>query len=346
MRSSSSTSSRFNRALLVLIISACFISAHSLPARQAAMTADVRAALDLISADSLRGHLSFIASDRLEGRNTPSRGLDIAAEYIAAQFRRAGLEPAGDDGYFQTANWLLSEQDMDSFELKIHRGSETISVAKTGVSFSLDKALSLAQAPIIKVDYKDAAAIAALKPEQAAGKVIVTEIPDARREDRSRRGEMFRAQSEFMTRMKALNAALILSIDRNKAASTGAGQGRLINPEARATPYQLTNVPLITVRDVRLTSIYDSMSAGANSASLSLQVPAPVERPVKLRNCIGILRGVDPALKDTYVLVTAHYDHLGIRPGVEGDDIFNGANDDGSGTVSVIELAAAIASIK
>src|SRR5882724_4180895 len=55
-----------------------------------------------ISAASLRGHLSFLASDLLEGRATPSRGLDLAAEYIAAQFRRAGLEPVGDDGYFQT----------------------------------------------------------------------------------------------------------------------------------------------------------------------------------------------------------------------------------------------------
>src|SRR5215210_3480290 len=105
MRSDSRMSSRFTRTLLVLIISACSFSAHSFSARQAAITTDVRAALDRISADSLRGHLSFIASDQLEGRNTPSRGLDLAAEYIAAQFRRAALEPAGDDGYFQTADW-------------------------------------------------------------------------------------------------------------------------------------------------------------------------------------------------------------------------------------------------
>src|ERR1041384_1950108 len=78
-------------------------------AQQAPLAPDLRALLDHVSADSLRGHLSFIASDALEGRNTPSRGLDIAAEYIAAQFRRAGLEPAGDDGYFQTANFLIAE---------------------------------------------------------------------------------------------------------------------------------------------------------------------------------------------------------------------------------------------
>ena len=67
-----------------------------------------REILERIHAASLRGHVSFLASDLLEGRATPSRGLDIAAEYIAAQFRRAGLEPAGDDGLYQTANWLES----------------------------------------------------------------------------------------------------------------------------------------------------------------------------------------------------------------------------------------------
>jgi len=138
------------------------------------------AALERVSANDMRGHLSFLASDLLEGRGTPSRGLDLAAEYIAAQFRRAGLEPAGNDGYFQTTTFTP-------------RGSD---------------------------------------------------------------------------------------------------------------------------------------------------------RAEKVRNVIGVLRGADPKLKDTYVLVTAHYDHLGIRPGVEGDNIWNGANDDGSGTVSVIALAEALGGLK
>jgi Zn-dependent M28 family amino/carboxypeptidase len=71
------------------------------------------------------------------------------------------------------------------------------------------------------------------------------------------------------------------------------------------------------------------------------------EKPVvKLRNVVGLLRGSDPALKDSYVIVSAHYDHIGVRPTGEGDRINNGANDDGSGTVSVIELASALASMK
>src|SRR3954469_25479667 len=74
-----------------------------------AVTPAMEKALARISADSLRGHVAFLASDLLEGRGTPSRGLDLAAEYIAAQFRRAGLEPIGDDGYFQTADWKVDD---------------------------------------------------------------------------------------------------------------------------------------------------------------------------------------------------------------------------------------------
>src|SRR3954471_16793306 len=95
------------RRLTALALCA-FVSLAALaqtPARKAEVPERWRAALEQVSADDMRGHLSFISSDALEGRKTPSRGLDIAAEYIAAQFRRAGLEPAaGDDGYFQNAN--------------------------------------------------------------------------------------------------------------------------------------------------------------------------------------------------------------------------------------------------
>jgi hypothetical protein len=142
--------------------------------------------LSTISADAMRGHLAFLSSDALEGRGTPSRGLDVAAEYIASQFRAAGLEPLGDDGYFQTADW------------------------------------------------------------------------------------------------------------------------REIAPKREQAKY------------------------------------ADAPEPLLVRNVVGVLRGSDPELGKTYVMVTAHYDHIGIHGDGE-DRIFNGANDDGSGTVSVIELARAFA---
>ncbi|WP_295990729.1 hypothetical protein [Rugamonas sp.] len=79
------------KRLLALAVTAALAtgSAGAASAAAPALTPDIGAALERISADSMRGHLSFIASDLLEGRGTPSRGQDLAAEYIAAQYRRA-----------------------------------------------------------------------------------------------------------------------------------------------------------------------------------------------------------------------------------------------------------------
>ncbi len=138
------------------------------------VTADRSMALSSISESRMRGNLSFLASDLLEGRATPSPGLDIAATFIASQFRAAGLKPLGDDDFFQTTTY----------------------------------------------------------------------------------------------------------------------------------------------------------------------------REARVRNVIGLLEGSDPTLKNQYIFVTAHYDHLGKKSSGEGDLIFNGACDDGSGTVSVIEIAHALSQMK
>ncbi len=119
--------------LLLLPITA---SAQDKPRAAVELPADTAAALDRISADSLRGHLSFLASDLLEGRNSPSKGLDLAAEYIAAQYRRAGLEAVGDDGYFQTANWETFGPDASTFSLEVHVGGEAIRVQPESISLT------------------------------------------------------------------------------------------------------------------------------------------------------------------------------------------------------------------
>jgi Zn-dependent M28 family amino/carboxypeptidase len=81
------------------------------------------------------------------------------------------------------------------------------------------------------------------------------------------------------------------------------------------------------------------------TALVSVHIAPPASTPVKLHNVAGVLRGSDPALRDTYVLVTAHYDHLGVRGTGPGDHINNGANDDASGTASVLEIANALAAL-
>ncbi len=317
------------------------------PPAQVELSAEEVKAIGLIRADSLKGHLSFIASDLLEGRDTPSRGLDLAAEYIAAQFRRAGLEPVGDDGYFQTANWSIEEPDKSAFSLSIHDGQSLLSIDPSKISSTLRDKTDLEAIPIFKVLANDADALKALTPEQIKGNAVVTELPDVRRVEQSKRQAVFRSLQAFRDRMSSLGAALVIGVDRDENAAVGLSPGRLIDPESRGgLRMPAANPPRIQIHDPRIVALYDRLSPGASEAKLSLHQAAPVERPVKVKNVVGLLRGSDPALKETYVLVTAHYDHVGISTPTNGDKIYNGANDDGSGTVSVVEIASALGSLE
>jgi hypothetical protein len=308
-----------------------------------ALSPGLKQSLDRISADSLRGHLSFLASDLLEGRGTPSKGLDLAAEYIAAQFRRAGLEPIGDDGYFQTADWKYLAPDPDSFACQWKLADQVLSIEVDRASGSLEGAMNLPPTAAIKVDAMDAAALKALEPAAMKGKVVLAAVPNPYKADRSRTREMNQARLAFLERMDELKPALVVDVDRDTGAVLGlrrdGGGRRFGSPRA--------SVPRITLHSPQLARAFDAMPAGPSAATLSLRVGEPKERATKVRNVIGLLRGSDPALKDTYVILTAHYDHLGIGPANRsGDRIFNGANDDGSGTASVIEIASALSTLR
>lgn len=316
-----------------------------------AIAPDVKAAIDRISADSMRGHLSFIASDLLEGRNTPSPGLDIAAEYIAAQFRRAGLEPGGDAdeggtrSYFQVANWSVVQPDAEVFNLTINDGAQAYSVAMNRVSYPADLPLSLKDVALVRVPFKPVAEMKDIWPENIEGKVVLTEIPDIARVERERRAEFFRARNDFLAKLRELKAGFIISIDRQSSTGRGLGSGRLIDP-ARPRAGGPPPAPYLAVHDPRVVTFFDGMQDGQLKGTISLKVGESVQKPVKLKNVVAILRGSDPVLKETCVIVSAHYDHVGVVPTATGDNIFNGANDDGSGTVSVIELASALATLK
>src|SRR5450755_4165650 len=92
----------------------------------AQLSPEARQIASRLTANSLKADVSFLASDALQGCGTPSAGLDIAAEYIAAQFRRAGLEPVGDDGYFQTARFESVTPNLDGLELSLETGESSV----------------------------------------------------------------------------------------------------------------------------------------------------------------------------------------------------------------------------
>src|SRR4051794_33086158 len=83
-----------------------------------------RSVLNAITAANLKGDLSFLSSDALQGRYTPSPGLDVAAEFVASQFRAAGLEPGGDQEYFQTAQMVDRQMPKPSSEMTAQEGSQ------------------------------------------------------------------------------------------------------------------------------------------------------------------------------------------------------------------------------
>src|SRR4051794_29077854 len=133
----------------------------------------------LITPNDLKADVSFLASDALQGRGTPSPGLDIAGEFVAAQFRRAGLEPAGDDGNFQTAPYVTIPPNLDGLQLPFEMNGKTVIADKPKLTLSDPAAVELKQASAFWTSLEDAAALDGLSPDQIRGKVLILGMPQA-----------------------------------------------------------------------------------------------------------------------------------------------------------------------
>jgi Peptidase family M28 len=268
-----------------------------------------------VRAENLKADVAFLASDTLQGRATPSPGLDAAAEYIASQFRKAGLEPVGDDNYFQTATYRMITPVMDGFELTSGAAKLTAAAVQDAVATDLKDVAVIKTSP----DELDK-----LTVEQVRGKVLVLDLSQGGGPQSMRRLPAT-AQLE-----PALTVLLLAGAPRN----TGA------RPVMREASVPASKSATIMVADEAMRT-----ALAEPDAKVSAHIAAPKVETVKARNVLGLLRGSDPVLKDTYVIVTGHYDHLGVRATGEGDRIFNGANDDASGTSSVVEIGTALAAL-
>jgi hypothetical protein len=264
-----------------------------------------------ITANALKADVSFLASDALEGRGTPSRGLELAGEFIASQFRRAGIEPAGNDGYFQNAAFESVVAKPEGVTFSVEVAGKTVTAGAGTVNLQSAAALDLKSAPVVLLP--EGAALGSLAADQIQGKVAVT----------TGGGRGMRP---------APGMAALVALPAGPARGGRGGGGRAQLREAGAV------IPILSVSDAAVAEALKTPGALA-----SIHIPSPEVTPVKLRNVVGILRGSDPVLKDTYLMLTAHYDHLGIRDNGTADHIFNGADDDASGTASLIEIAAALA---
>lgn len=312
---------RLARHLLLALCAAALL--------QASLSSEERFLADAITANELKAYVSFLASDPLEGRDTPSKGLDVAAEYIASEFRRAGLEPAGDDGYFQTAPYATVTENLAEFRFSIETDGKTISVPLKTVRATAESTFDAKDVRLVKVSMAEEDS--ALEPEKLEGKAVLAERPDFGSMAEDKRQEAYRKMLRIRAKLLESKAVLLIESTGN----LGPSGPRLTDLSGRkqAPP------PSIVIRDTAFREFAKSIPLGETVAKVSAHIEASDIQRVKLKNVAGLLRGSDAALKETYVIVSGHYDHLGRQ----GDSIYSGANDDASGTAAMLSLAEAVA---
>ncbi len=291
----------------------------------AELTAPEKALLVPISADTMKGHVSFLASDALEGRDTPSRGLEVAGEYIASQFRRFGLEPAGDEGYFQNAPYVLIKQPMDAFQVTLEAGGRNWKAAAASAMVTTTAAASLTGVEVVKVSLPDESAALPAR-ETVQGKAVILVAPARTRAMMNKREALLAMGPAVVV----MGGFVFSSGPRLTEAGAAGAAGR---------------APLVVTSDPDFPKFAAELPDGATAAKLSATIQAPVNEPIQLRNVIAKLPGSDAKLADSYVLLTAHYDHVGLARRGEGDRINNGANDDASGVATVLSLAEAFSKV-
>jgi hypothetical protein len=314
---------RHARRLLLALCAAALL--------QASLTSEEKYLTSAITANELKAHVSFLASDALEGRDTPSKGLDVAAEYIASEFRRAGLEPAGDDGYFQSAPYATVKENLSGFQFSIEQAGKTVTVPANMVRATAGSAVDLKDLPLVKVPLNASEADAAVTAENLSGKAILIQRADFEALPADQRRETYLRMTRIRDKLPESKAALLIEA----TGSLGPPGPRLTDLSGR----KQTPPPSISIRDQAFRDFVERLPAGETGARISVHYPASDVRKVTLKNVAGLLRGSDPKLKNTYVIVSGHYDHVG----VEGGQIYNGANDDASGTSCMLALAEALA---
>jgi Zn-dependent M28 family amino/carboxypeptidase len=347
----------------------CLLAAPAAPAALAAQTpADSAAArvAEALDARVLRAHLEFLADDALEGRAPGTRGGATAAKYIATQFERIGLEPAGDSGtwYQRVPIISLTPEPM----LASQRPSVGPFTWKQDfVMWSMrNDSLVNAQADAVFVGYGIVA------PEygwndyagvDAKGKIVITLVNDpGLRDSTIFHGKILTYYGRWTYKIEEAQrqgAAGILMIHTTESATypwttvlsgwvgpqvrleTAPGSLRLagwLHHDAAARLFQHSGQDLLALTAA-------AARPGFRAVPLGLQLSAAVRSTIRrseTNNVLGRWPGRGPLARET-VLIGGHYDHFGIGAPVDGDSIYNGAEDNASGTAGVLAAAEAFA---
>jgi hypothetical protein len=324
---------------------------------------------ELFSQKNLRDYLSFLGSDSLQGRGTGSSGEELAASFIAEKFSELGLKPSGNDNsYFQYIP-LHGSLPLIESEVKINYKSETYTL-KLNKDFLLytsgEQTFLPSASPLVFVgygifapefDYNDYQQI------DVSGKIAVFiegepysddkyyfngetptiySLPEAKQRIALARGAVgsiliplekeYSAASWIKTsnEFSFENVTLASSVNKNLSI--------LMNP---VTAKSLFMNSLFDLNDIYKMHDDKNMRSFVLNCTLSFKGLFK-ERDFLSPNIIGLLEGNDPSLKDNYIIISAHYDHLGIGPAVNGDSIYNGLTDNAMGMSGLLELARAL----
>lgn len=324
--------------------------------------------VETITAAQMKDYLSFIASDEMEGRDTPSRGLDTTAKFLAMNLSRWGFKPAGDDGtFFQKIGLRRDAIDRAGTRVQLNNqalifGDDYIPLARNGdVSAPL---VFAGTGWLVKSKNIDA-----YKGIDVKGKIaIVLATPDGfprgitRADLSGKRGEDWMNAAEYATRQGAVGLIYIpdfqylsnwernrvrvtergvLAVERFQTTTTAQLPAIVVAPRIATTLLQGEKQTASTLFESTYSGkLPDSFALNAEKI-VGMKITTKTETP-GTQNVVAVFEGSDPILKDEYVALGAHYDHVGIGLPVNGDAIYNGADDDGSGTTALLAIAEAL----
>lgn len=321
---------------------------------------------DGISPEALRRHMLTLADDSLQGRAVGSPGIQAAAEYLRTELKRYGVAPLPSlPSYFQTfpvhGSRATEESDLRLFA---PRDAYALRLQEDYVLFS-SGAQTFIPLPVRMVfvgygiiapeyDYND------YRDIDVRNAVVVFLTGEPRSDDDSYfDGERSTVHAEFTLKQRIALArgargSVLLPNPNDRSLDDWYEQQRHFRFEEMrpvVTPSENFNAMLNPKLGPFLFSqapySYDDVTAFDRQGTMrSFDLPMMVsfqgrfhERDVPASNVIGVIDGSDPALRGSYVLLTAHYDHLGVGPAAEGDSVYNGLVDNASGTAALLELA-------
>ncbi|MFH1763982.1 MAG: M20/M25/M40 family metallo-hydrolase [Gemmatimonadota bacterium] len=312
-----------------------------------------QAVASITEADFLH-KVGVIAHDSMMGRANPSPGLDMTAQWIASEFERYGLKPGGDGtGFIQSYHIGETATDFEASSAQVTGGP----VLEFGTDLNFMRASGGGEVTgTALVLVGDLASAQDLPADQISGKHIFI-LPSASAAPTGRR------RIRLPSGVTDAQPASVIFVDQSSDEDWGVAVERARNQRQRVTPWADASgggLPMLNIRQSSLEPLLaahgvqlSQLMARAGGAATVIDVPnleISITTVVQdlggfdMPNAVGILEGSDPELKNEYIVFSGHMDHVGVgQPNEAGDSIRNGADDDGSGTIAVVELAEAFA---